>query len=130
MEENSMAEIENFNLKYSTANKNEITKEISNTLVELKNDYESAIESWETIKNKFTLDPSIKNKLEEIGSANGEENIAKIEFKKIVTSMENLISSLGTVDKSWANISEQIKTAVTNFDVKDAGSSPGGHNVE
>ena len=125
-----MAEIENFNLKYSTANKNEITKEISNTLVELKNDYESAIESWETIKNKFTLDPSIKNKLEEIGSANGEENIAKIEFKKIVTSMENLISSLGTVDKSWANISEQIKTAVTNFDVKDAGSSPGGHNVE
>ena len=125
-----MADIENFNLKYSTAKKEDVTRKIKETLAELKDDYNSAINSWETIKSKFTLDASIKNKLEEIGSANGEENIAKTEFNKIVTSMDNLIASLGTIDTSWANISEQIKTAVTNFDVKDAGTSSGGHNVE
>lgn len=121
---------EEFTLKYSSAKKDEVTKEISTTLEELEGYYKKVMESWETIKAKFTLDAGIMGKLNEIGSANGEASIAETEFKKIVTSMNNLIDSLGTVDASWSGVAQEIRTAVNNFDVQKGNTNPGGHPVE
>ena len=125
-----MSVSEEFKLKYSTAKKEEVTRQITTTLEELEQAYNSTMASWETIKNKFTLEADIMKKLNEIGSTNGDENIAAQEFKKIKTSMDNLIASLKTIDTSWGTISDQIRTAVNNFDVKSGESTPSGNSAE
>ena len=117
---------ENFSLKYSSAKKEEVTREIQSTLDELEEAYKSAIDSWETIKKKFTLEADIMQTLDNIGSANGDNSTAEQEFKKIQTSMNNLIASLGTINSSWAGVSEDIKAAVKKFDEGKTDTNSGG----
>jgi hypothetical protein len=52
-----MSDSEEFKLKYSTAKKEEVTRQITTTLEELEQAYNSTMASWETIKNVVAWKP-------------------------------------------------------------------------
>ena len=106
--------INKFKVQYTSGQKDAIVREINGVLDELDILYKDIMGEWETVKSKFTLDSSIKQKLNNIGSADGNSTMSE-EFSKVTENFRNLITSLEAIDSSWETVAQDIGTAIDKY---------------
>ena len=130
MEENTQTKAEGnviTTVQYSGATAQAIITQIETSLGNLQTAYNGIMADWEVVKNKLTLEPKMMEILNNIGSIdsgeNGEKSIAAGEFDKVVSSFKQLIENVKNINSSWAKVSFDINTALTNYQKKEDSST-------
>ncbi len=102
-----------FNVQYSGAGAKALVDKISAELEAAKTAHTSAINAWKNVKSKFTLSSDATAKLNSIDEEG--TGLDAEEFKKVVDSLENMISGVGNINTSWQNVSTEIDSAINTY---------------
>ena len=108
-----MAEGTDFNVNFTGSSAQALVKEINNELAAATTAHENAVNAWRTVKSKFTLNAATMSKLNSIDEE--ETGLDTVEFKKVVTSLQNLMSGIGNINTTWQNASTEIDSAVNTY---------------
>ncbi len=108
-----MADGADFNVKFTGSGAQALVKAINTELEAATNAHTKAIEAWKTVKSKFSLSPGTMEQLN--GVDEGEKALDTVEFKKVVTSLQNLISGVGNINATWQGVSKAIDDAVSAY---------------
>ena len=108
-----MAEGTDFNVKFTGAGAQALVTEINNQLALATQAHTDAVTAWRVVKSKFALNPATMAKLNSIDEE--ETGLDTVEFQKVVTSLQNLMSGIGNINTTWQNVSAEIDSAVDTY---------------
>ena len=108
-----MAEGTDFNVKFTGAGAQALVTEINNQLALATQAHTDAVTAWRVVKSKFALNPATMAKLNSIDEE--ETGLDTVEFQKVVTSLQNLMSGIGNINTTWQNASAEIDSAVDTY---------------
>ena len=102
-----------FSVRYSGEAGKALADKISTELTAAETAHTKAINAWKIVKSKFTLNPATMNKLNNVDEGN--DALDTVEFKKVKDSLENMITGVGNIDKSWQAVASVIDSAVDTY---------------
>ena len=108
-----MAEGTDFNVKFTGSSAQALVNKINTELEAATTAHTNAVNAWKVVKSKFALSPSIMGKLNSVDE--GENALDTVEFKKVVTSLQNLMSGIGNINTTWQDVSKEIEAAVDAY---------------
>lgn len=108
-----MAEGTDFNVKFTGSSAQALVNQINTELGNATTAHTNAVNAWKTVKSKFALNPATMAKLNSIDEE--ETGLDTVEFQKVVTSLQNLMSGIGNINTTWQNAATEIDSAINTY---------------
>ena len=98
-----------FSLQYTGEGAKTVQDTIREGLTTAHDSYDTAVDDWDTIRTKFTVDSEIESEFEKV-TLTGKNEVAKI-FSEIDT----LIAGINNIDMSWHEVANSVKDALRAY---------------
>lgn len=110
-----MADGDNFEVQYTGQAAKTLQEEITERLTEAHDAYDGAVDDWDAIRAKFTVDSDIESQFETV-TLTGKSEVAKI-FEE----MNTLLSGVNNIDTSWKSVAEAVSNALKAYNSDSEG---------
>ena len=104
-----MPDNNDFEVKYSGQVAKTLQEEITDRLTSAHDAYDTAVDDWNAISAKFTVDSEIEKEFENVTLT------GKGEVAKIFTEMNTLLSGINNIDTSWQSVAAEVKRALQTY---------------